>query len=102
LIDASDEPVTATWNRLDIGRFCGRIAESLAQPFYSCIQAVIEVAIGGPRPESILQLFPRYQLSMMGRKYSKDLNCLSREFQAITILAKLFAVERQLVGTETD
>ena len=80
--DRCDEPVPVLQERLDEARFLRLVAEGFAQPRNGRIQVVLEVDEDVARPEPVLQLLSRDDLTGPLEEQRQDLEGLLAQADA--------------------
>src|SRR5215472_12944025 len=95
----TDKAIPPSRERLHEARVLRRVSQNLANLVNGCVQVALDID-EGVRPEALLQLLSRHDLSGTFKQYGKDLEGLAAEFQLRSVLAQLSGAEIRFESTE--
>jgi hypothetical protein len=102
LFHDADEAVTPAWQRLDVPRIVGGIAQRIAQPLNRCVDAVVELDDGVVGPQHLAQLFAGHQLARPVQQHDQDSERLLVEANLDPVLAQLGGLNVEFERAEAE
>src|SRR5437762_1952195 len=100
MINRRYEPVAATRERLNKPGALSVIAECLSQLTDGTVDRIIEINVGVPRPQPLLNIFPGDDLTRAFNKHAENLKRLLLQLESDAVLSKFSRPCVQLKDTE--
>src|ERR1700724_772 len=101
-LNGRDESISPAWQCLYKTWAVRGVAEGFAQPHHGIVEAMIEVAKGVTRPETIPQVFPGDEVSRFFQEHREDLKGLLGELETQTVFAQFAGSQIRFEHTKAN